>query len=403
MSTNPLLTIVTPSFNQGHYIRSTIESVLAQDYPNIEYIVMDGGSRDETAAIVSEYASRLTFFSEKDSGQSDAINKGFRRGKGDILFWINSDDMMLPGAARKAVAALDANPAAGFLYGEGLLIDRDGKVSRQFPHTSPPNLWRLTYVADYILQQSAYFRRWALDDVGYLNENYHYTLDWDLFIRIAKKYPVIYINEPLGCLREYAEAKSFAGGVGRAVEIRDTLRVHTGKSYPPGALLYGADTYRQMCLALVDRYIPKPLRLVAYTLRFGCNFIAGSVMNWAAHRAQGIYPDGWVSGTARWMLPMGRGTIEVAGSLPDWDHALEQQTLTIAADDGPLGVFPVPPGDFRIHIDVGDRFAARAPELILRAARWAIPQIHSLDLEIRRLAYRLDSIHWLDYRPSPPG
>jgi len=401
MSNRPLLTIVTPSYNQGHYIRATIESVLAQDYPNIEYLVMDGGSTDYTSEVVSEYAGRLAFFSEKDRGQSDAINKGFHRGKGEILFWINSDDTMLPGAASKAVAALEACPEAGLLYGEGFLLDRDGYVTQRFPHTVPPNLWRLTFVADYILQQSAYFRRRALDDVGYLNENLHWTLDWDLFIRIARKYPVVYLNEDLGCLREYAETKSSAGGVRRANEIRDVLRGHTGRRYPPGYLLYGADTYRLLFLDWVDRHLPERASMLSRTLKFGGNLIAGHIMNWAAHRSQGIYPDGWVGKKAHWMLPQGRGTIEIAGSRPDWGHALEGQTLTVLADHQRLGEYSLPPGDFRLRIDAGDRFAERAPELTLLASRWAIPQIFALDLEVRRLSYRLDDVRWSSQEAAP--
>ena len=102
----PLVTIVTPSYNQGRFIRATIESVLAQDYPAIEYIIMDGGSTDETAAIASEYKERLTFISESDRGQSHAINKGFRMARGEIVSWINSDDIILPGAVGHAVRAL---------------------------------------------------------------------------------------------------------------------------------------------------------------------------------------------------------------------------------------------------------------------------------------------------------
>src|SRR5947209_8247056 len=115
----PLVTVVTPSLNQGQFIRATIESVLSQDYPNFEYIIMDAGSTDETAAVVKDYASRLTFISEKDRGQSHAINKGFRMARGEVLSWLNSDDTFLPGSIRTAVTGFLRNPAAGAVYGEG--------------------------------------------------------------------------------------------------------------------------------------------------------------------------------------------------------------------------------------------------------------------------------------------
>src|SRR5450432_4663135 len=125
----PLVTVVTPSYNQGHFIRATIESVLSQDYPQVEYIIMDGGSTDQTASVVRDYASRLTFISEKDRGQSHAINKGFQMAKGSILAWLNSDDFYLPGSIGTAVDSLQGNAAAGAVYGEGYLIDRSGNTS----------------------------------------------------------------------------------------------------------------------------------------------------------------------------------------------------------------------------------------------------------------------------------
>jgi hypothetical protein len=207
----PLVTVVTPSYNQGQFIRATIESVLSQNYPHIEYIIMDGASTDETASVVKDYASRLTFVSEKDRGQSHAINKGFRKARGRILSWLNSDDTILPGSIQKAVAAFGCKPEAGAVYGEGYQMNREGEITSRFPHTEPPNLWKLIYLSDYILQQTLYFRKDVLDDVGYLDEDLHYTMDWDLLIRIALKYPLEYIPEYLGCLREYPEGRCCAG------------------------------------------------------------------------------------------------------------------------------------------------------------------------------------------------
>ena len=208
----PVVTVVTPSYNQGCFIRATIESVLSQNYPYLEYIVMDGGSTDETAAVVKEYSSRLTFISERDRGQSHAINKGFQMARGSVLAWLNSDDLYLPGSIHAAVDAFDRNPSAGAVYGEGYLIDSAGKSASRFPWTQTFDLWRLTYLSDYILQQTVFFRRAALDEVGYLNECLHYTMDWDILIRLGKRYPVEYIPAYMACLREHPEAKTFAGG-----------------------------------------------------------------------------------------------------------------------------------------------------------------------------------------------
>jgi glycosyltransferase involved in cell wall biosynthesis len=128
----PLVTVVTPSYNQGRFIRDTIESVLAQDYPNVEYIVVDGLSKDETAAVCAEYVDRLTFISEKDTGQSDAINKGFRLARGEIVAWLNSDDIFLPGAIGHVVEAFMNEPELGAVYGEGYQSTSTGRSSSAF-------------------------------------------------------------------------------------------------------------------------------------------------------------------------------------------------------------------------------------------------------------------------------
>jgi glycosyltransferase involved in cell wall biosynthesis len=141
---------------------------------------MDGGSTDETASVVEDYAGRVTFISERDRGQSHAINKGFRMAKGTVLAWLNSDDLYLPGCIRPAVEGFCGNGAAGAVYGEGYLIDYSGNKSCRFPHTEAFNLWRLVYLSDYILRQSAYFRKDVIADLGYLDEDLHYTMDWDI-------------------------------------------------------------------------------------------------------------------------------------------------------------------------------------------------------------------------------
>ncbi len=233
--TAPLVTIVTPSLNQGVFIRATIESVLSQDYPHIEYLVMDGGSTDNTSGIAAEYSSRLKYVSEKDRGQSHAINKGFTAARGEVVAWLNSDDVLLPGAVGKAVAALGRAGKAGAIYGEGYRIDRNGANQGRFPATVPFNLWKLVYLSDYILQQSTFFRKSAVDAVGGLDEQLHYAMDWDLLIRLGKRFGLYYEPEYLGAIREYAEAKSFAGGARRIDEIQRVLKRHTGLEKRPAS------------------------------------------------------------------------------------------------------------------------------------------------------------------------
>ena len=349
----PLVTIVTPSFNQGHYIRATIESVLSQDYPNVEYIIMDGGSTDETAAVVRDYASRLTWITEKDRGQAHAINKGFRMAKGTYAGWLNSDDLLLPGAIRHAVRGFQANPDAGAVYGEGYLIDKQGRITGRFPWTETFNLWRLMYLSDYVLQQGALFRRKLLEDVGYLREDLHYVMDWDLLIRIGKHAPLEYVPEYLGCLREYQEAKTFSGGGKRISEVARVLREHTGKWLPPGLIVYGLDAYRSMALNRLEGGAPPGLKTIALLTRLAIAVGCDQIVRRQVDRSQGIYRDHWAQKKATLLLPPGAGTIYVEGILPDsaW---LKGQSLEIRCGSEVLGEFPVLPGRFRVETPVPD-------------------------------------------------
>lgn len=255
----PLVTVVTPSLNQGGFIRATIESVLSQDYDRLEYLVVDGGSTDQTANVVSDYSSRLTFVTESDRGQSHAINKGFRRTRGEYVAWLNSDDVFLPGAVRRAVAGLEQHRHLGAVYGEGYLMDRAGKLTGRFPHTRPFDFPRLVYLSDYILQQTVFFRRSVFDQIGYLDEDLHYVMDWDILIRVAKRFALGYLPEYMACLREYPEAKSFAGGAPRIAEIRRIMIRHTGLRFAPGYVNYGLEAYKPLWCNWIEAHAPRLL------------------------------------------------------------------------------------------------------------------------------------------------
>jgi glycosyltransferase involved in cell wall biosynthesis len=130
---NPKVSIITPSFNQGRYIEATIQSVLAQDYANTEYIIVDGGSKDDSVDIIKKYEQHLTWWvSEKDQGHADALNKGFSRASGDILAWLNSDDLYYPYTISEAVTALKKHPEAGMVYADANLIDSAGHYAGKF-------------------------------------------------------------------------------------------------------------------------------------------------------------------------------------------------------------------------------------------------------------------------------
>lgn len=323
----PWVTIITPSLNQGHFLRATIESVLGQCYENLEYIIMDGGSTDETAAIAASYANRLEFISEPDRGQAHAINKGFRRARGEIVAWLNSDDTLEPGAVAKAVEALDAHPAVAAIYGDGHQMDRDGRMKQRFPFTEPFNLWKLTFLMDYILQQTVFFRRDMLEEAGWLDESLHYGMDWDVLVRLGKRHGLVYVPEFMGNIREYEEAKSLAGGHKRFRELASILRRHTGRRFPPGWWFYGLDTYDKIVAGAIRRYLPRmPGEWLASQFITMCR---SAIAHTELH-SQGLYADGWVGPDLHWMTPAGHRKLEILGKAPDGYPGLSQQILAVS-------------------------------------------------------------------------
>jgi len=227
-SSRPLVSIITPSYNQGAYIRETIESVLSQDYPRIEHIIFDGGSTDDSIDIIKEYEGKLSWTSEKDRGQSDAINKGFRKATGDIMAWLNSDDTYLEGAIEKAVYFLEQNPDVMMVYGKGYTIDEYSKITGEC-HTEPFSIKRLESY-NFIYQPSVFIRKKVLDKIGLLDESLHYSMDLDLWIRVAKEFKIKYLPEFLSTYRLHGESKTISQGVAFNKEEMETFKRHFGKA-----------------------------------------------------------------------------------------------------------------------------------------------------------------------------
>jgi len=389
----PLVTIVTPSFNQAPYLRATIESVLSQDYPNIEYIIMDGGSTDSSASIAAEYSSRLKWFSEKDRGQSHALNKGFRMGKGEILAWINSDDILLEGAVRRAVEGFQQNPRAGAVYGEGFLMDPAGNFTCRFPHTRPFDLWTLVHLSDYVLQQTLYFRADVYREVGELREDYHWTMDWDLLIRIGRRYPLHYIAHYMGALREHPDAKTWYGGKVRSREIGRMLREHTGMLVPPGWIVYGMDTFRQIWCGRIAKLIPG---LAGEAPQMALTYACGIATSLALNRFMGWYADGWVSTRILYMLPRCESDLLIEGELPanPW---LDGQTVEVICNGESLGSHRLPKGEFQLRIPARGLAAEEPASLELIATHAYIPTHFGHLTDRRRLAYKIRRITWADW------
>lgn len=222
----PTVTIVTPSYNQAPFLEATIRSVLAQDYPNIEYIIMDGGSTDGSREIIRRYAHRLDgWVSEPDGGQSDAVNKGFARASGEIFYWLNSDDLVMPSAVRIAVACLLSNPHIGMVFGDRLIIDAKDNVLGVSEHPSfrkAEMKYNLT-----LPQETAFFRRRCFEEAGGLDERLRYCMDYDLWVRMSRRIPVLHIPFILGAYRAHEKAKSSNPRAMRT-EITEVTQRHFG-------------------------------------------------------------------------------------------------------------------------------------------------------------------------------
>jgi len=206
----PRVSIVTPSYNQGQFIEETIRSVLLQGYPDLEYIIIDGGSTDGSVDIIRKYEPWLAYWvSEPDKGQADAINKGWMLSKGEIITYLNSDDTLQASAVSRAVASLQQHPEAEFVFGSCNLMNYEGKVFITL-HPSPFNITQLAF-GNCFCQQTVFFRRQVLDKIGMLDMNFHFAFDYEFWLRAGLQ-GLVFVKippPPLANFRQWAGAKSW--------------------------------------------------------------------------------------------------------------------------------------------------------------------------------------------------
>ena len=228
----PRITVITPSFNQGHFIKDTIESVLGQKYPDLEYLVMDGGSTDDTVEILKSYGGRLSWGSKKDRGQSDAINKGIRRATGEIIAYLNSDDLYEKGALEKAARYFMDRPESLWLTGRCRIIDTHGAETRQ-AITAYKNflLSRYSYnillVTNFVSQPATFIRRQAFDKYGLFDEAQHRVMDYDLWLRLGEEHDPGVINDYLASFRVHPGSKTSSSFKLTFKEELEVARKHT--------------------------------------------------------------------------------------------------------------------------------------------------------------------------------
>lgn len=244
-----LVSIVTPSYNQAPFLEQTMQSVLEQDYPHIEYIVVDGGSTDNSAEIIKQYADRLAYWiSERDSGQAEAINKGFARANGEILAWLNSDDYYMRNTVSVAVRCFEQNPDVVMVYGDMLAVDGDGQTINvlKYKQLSLEDLLCFQIVG----QPSVFFRRSALEKTGWLEPSFHFMLDHHLWIRLAQEGRILHVPQVWSAARYHPGAKNRA----KAAEFgREAFRVLDWAKKQPG-LVEQVSKVKRRALASAHRY-----------------------------------------------------------------------------------------------------------------------------------------------------
>ncbi len=215
----PVVSIVTPSYNQGRYLEETIRSVLLQGYPSLEYLIVDGGSTDDSVQIIREYEPWLAYWvSEPDRGQSHAINKGWAHATGQVCAWLNSDDWYQPGTLARPVTTLSRRPGVGLAYGRARICEEDGGPSGRYSGR-PFDLEELAWGRNPVAQPSAFLSRATLDEVALLDESLHYVMDLELWLRVATTAQVVFADEVWSNFRYHGSSKTMTTRLGFQEEV----------------------------------------------------------------------------------------------------------------------------------------------------------------------------------------
>jgi glycosyltransferase involved in cell wall biosynthesis len=223
------VSIVTPSFNQGQFIGRTLQSVAIQSGAEIDHIVVDGGSLDNTVDVLKTFGGNIRWVSEKDKGQTDAVNKGIRATSGEIIGWLNSDDVYYPDAISRVATLFSAHPEIDVIYGMADHIDKDDSAFESYP-SEPWNFDRLKETC-FICQPATFFRRRVIEEYGLLDDNLHYCMDYEFWLRLAKAGARFgYLEDKLAGSRLYAENKTLGSRTKVHAEINDVFRTLFGKA-----------------------------------------------------------------------------------------------------------------------------------------------------------------------------
>lgn len=244
MSDLPKISIVTPSFNQANFLERTIRSVLDQGYPNLEYIVIDGGSTDGSVEVIRKYEHQLTYWvSEPDDGQTAAINKGLRRATGEWVAWQNSDDVYYPGTFEDLAQSAAKHPEAHLIIGNMMIIDAYDRELRDVRYVTPSH-GALLAEGMVVVNQAAFWRRHVHRELGWLDESFDCSFDYEWFLRLTKRYRSAHVNRLWGAFRLHDAAKT-SNSMHRFME--ENKRILHGRTVP----YWMASLYRLRRMALM--------------------------------------------------------------------------------------------------------------------------------------------------------
>jgi len=363
----PRVFVVTPSFNQAAYLGTAIDSVLAQEYPNLDYFVADGGSTDGSVEILRGYGDRLRWASRPDGGQAAAVADAWAASDADLLGWLNSDDLYLPGAVARVAAAFAAHPEAGMIYGDACFVDARGERLRPYP-TRPFDAERLRTEC-FVCQPAAFVRRSAVETVGLPDRELRYCMDYDLWIRLAKAVPVVHLAEPLACSRVHAETKSQRELTAVFAEIARVTARHYGVAPRNWAAAEMIHRSKLRSESAPRRWLPK---------RWRRRLESADVQRAEARYRGPRFSDGWAgSVTLVEVVPDAAGRVSLAAESPYWPHA---EPLEVVVEHGGRELARrtvAERGPFALEFTLpGPPAAGRPVEVTLRANRTFVPQRH---------------------------
>jgi glycosyltransferase involved in cell wall biosynthesis len=404
ISEYPTVSIVTPSYNMGRFIKETIESVLSQDYPYIDYMVMDAGSSDDTRQILESYNGKFRWESRPDKGQADAINKGFQASKGQIFTFLNADDTYLPGAVSTAVDRMLSNPSMGVVYGEANHVREDGTLIGPYP-TLPYDVEILNRTC-FICQPASFMWSDVFQTAGCMNPSLHFALDYDLWMRIGKLYPMMKIDGVLATSRMYRENKTLGERRKVYMEIMSAAKAHYG--YIPYDWVYGYSCY------LVDRKDQffdashPSFSKIALSLLLGTYYNKSKAARywreWGMHLGLsgtfvGRYTDGWISRryVTEQMISAKCKEIQITGRhFAPFKRGL---SLTLRLDGKPLHREQVQNnGPFYLSVECPPEHRGRQRKVEIEANRTFRPVASG---DYRRLSCIIDSMTFVDGGENP--